>query len=145
MEWMSVCIEHPKNAAAGVRSKAGRSLLPVSRVQKGEVVLPNDRMTVFQRLDVYNGGYFARLKELQDSLQLGTITHDFSYHILSNHEDVNRLHSLPVKAQAHAIKEIIEWLPQIASRDQSYQRASLITFLENGWIEAGQGDGQGPQ
>lgn len=85
-------------------------------------------------LELYDT-YFARLNELHDSLQLETITHDFGYHILSNHEDVNLLHSLPEKAQAHAIKEIIEWMPQISPRDESYQRASLATCFENGWIE----------
>jgi hypothetical protein len=89
---------------------------------------------IWLELELYDT-YFARFKELHNSLQLDTITHDFGYHILSNHKDVNLLHSLPETARGHTIKEIIEWMPQISSRDESYQRMALTTCLENGWMD----------
>ncbi len=79
--------------------------------------------------------YFARFKELHETLQLDTITHDFGYHILSNHEDVTQLHSLPENARARVIKEVIEWMPQISPRNQSYQRSVLTAYLKNGWLD----------
>ncbi len=79
--------------------------------------------------------YFARLKELHESLQLDTIIHDFGYHILSNREDVTLLDLLPENTRDRALKEVIEWMPQISHRSQSYQRASLTAYLENGWLE----------
>ncbi len=66
-EWMSILVEHPENAEAGARTKAARSIVPVGKVHRGKVVLPNDRMDPFQRVDVYNAGYLARLKEVLES------------------------------------------------------------------------------
>ena len=66
-QWMSILVEHPQNAEAGARTKAARGIVPVGRVRRGEVVLPNDRMDPFQRVDVYNVGYLARLKEVLES------------------------------------------------------------------------------
>lgn len=65
--WMTTVITHADDAAAAVRSRPARSAFPVSTVNAGEVVLPNDRMDVYSRLDVYNGGYFTRLKEVLES------------------------------------------------------------------------------
>jgi hypothetical protein len=62
--WMSITIRHKKDAQTAVRSKAARSLAPLGSVTRGEIILPNDRMTPTARLQVYNGGYFTRLKEV---------------------------------------------------------------------------------
>lgn len=66
-EWMTILIQHSKDSATGARSKAARSIVPVSRVIAGDVVVPNDRMEVYERLDVYNFGYFTRLKDVLES------------------------------------------------------------------------------
>lgn len=63
-EWMSVVVRHPADAAAAFRSKAARRCFPNKAVLAGEVIRPNDRMTVADRLQVYNGAYLARLKEV---------------------------------------------------------------------------------
>lgn len=66
-EWMSIVIQHERDAAAGARTRAARARFPVRAVNAGEVVLPNDRQGPYARLDVYNGGYFSRLKEVLES------------------------------------------------------------------------------
>ncbi|MCA8955015.1 MAG: putative DNA-binding domain-containing protein [Planctomycetes bacterium] len=65
--WMSVVIEHSRDAAAGARSAAGRSMVPLARLRHGDVVKGAGPTEVYRRLDVYNGGYFARLKEALES------------------------------------------------------------------------------
>lgn len=67
MDWMTILIEHKVDAAAGARTKAARRLFPIGRVNAGEIVIPNDRMTVYDRLEVYNGGYFVRLRDVLES------------------------------------------------------------------------------
>ncbi len=42
-------------------------MVPTGSVTRGEIVLPNDRMTPTARLQVYSGGYFTRLKEVLET------------------------------------------------------------------------------
>ncbi len=72
-EWMSILVEHPHSAEVGAHSKAARRIVSPSRVRSGEVVLPNDRMDPFERVQIYNGGYFARLKEVLESDHRGLV------------------------------------------------------------------------
>ena len=65
--WMSIAIRHKTDAHTAVRGKAARSLATLGSVTRGEIVLPNDRMTPTARLQVYSGGYFTRLKEVLES------------------------------------------------------------------------------
>ena len=62
--WMSVLIQHSEDSAAGARTRTARSIVPVAQVNAGEVVIPNSRLKVYERLDIYNRGYFARLKDV---------------------------------------------------------------------------------
>lgn len=62
-EWMSILVQHSKDSATGARTRAARSIASVSQVNDGEVVIPNGRMQVYERLDIYNHGYFGRLKD----------------------------------------------------------------------------------
>ncbi|MHC5065287.1 MAG: HvfC/BufC family peptide modification chaperone [Planctomycetota bacterium] len=62
--WMSLVIQHPKDASAAVRSKKARSLVPTGQAMRGKVVLPSSRMEPMARLDVYNGGYLSRLVDV---------------------------------------------------------------------------------
>lgn len=72
-EWMSILVEHPRSARAGAHAKAARAIVPLGRVRRGEVVVPNDRMDPFERVQVYNGGYFARLQEVLASDHPGLV------------------------------------------------------------------------
>jgi Putative DNA-binding domain len=63
-EWMSILVQHSKDSAAGARTRAARSIASVSQVNAGDVVIPNSRMKVYERLDIYNHGYFGRLKDV---------------------------------------------------------------------------------
>lgn len=60
-EWMSHVVAHPATANVAVRTKAATATFPAREVQAGQVVKPNDRMSPTDRLQVYNGGYLARL------------------------------------------------------------------------------------
>ena len=72
-EWMSILVEHPHSAQAGAHTKAARAIVPPGRIRRGEVVLPNNRMDPFQRVQVYTGGYFTRLKEVLESDHPGLV------------------------------------------------------------------------
>ncbi len=50
--WMSIIVQHPKDAATAVRSKKARSLIPSGVAMRGEVVIPSTTMTPMARLDV---------------------------------------------------------------------------------------------
>ena len=65
--WMSIAVRHKVDAHTAVRSKAARRLAHLGSVTRGEIVLPNDRMTPTARLQVYSGGYFTRLKEVLET------------------------------------------------------------------------------
>ncbi len=59
--WMSIIVQHPKDAATALRSRKARALIPSAVTGRGELVLPSATMQVEERLDVYNGGYLTRL------------------------------------------------------------------------------------
>ncbi len=128
-EWMSIVVEHQKDAAAGSRSKAAHALIPQGQVKSGKVVLPNDRMDVFSRLDVYNGGYFARLKEVLESDFIGLV------HALGEHP---WFHLALDYVQRHPsrhpnLNQFNRQLPEfIASRKQLLHRSFLrdLAMLE---------------
>jgi hypothetical protein len=65
--WLDVVIRHPSTAAVAVHSRSARALFALRAVLAGEVVKPNSRMSVTDRLQVYNGGYLARLQEVLTS------------------------------------------------------------------------------
>lgn len=61
--WMSIVVQHPKDAATAMRSKKARALVPSAVTLRGELVLPSATMQPADRLDVYNGGYLTRLHD----------------------------------------------------------------------------------
>lgn len=63
-EWMAHVMRHPATADVAVRSRAARAYFPLPTVLAGAIVKPSDRMSVTDRLQVYNGGYLARLQEV---------------------------------------------------------------------------------
>jgi len=63
-EWMAYVMRHPATADVAVRGRPARARFPLRLVLAGGIVKPNDRMSVTDRLQVYNGGYLARLQEV---------------------------------------------------------------------------------
>lgn len=63
-EWMSLVIQHPRRADVAIRSPGARALFPLRAVAQGTIVKPNERMTPADRLQIYGGGYIARLIEV---------------------------------------------------------------------------------
>lgn len=62
--WMRHVVQHEADAATAVRAPQCRALLPSPAVRRGTVVRHAANATALQRLDVYNGGYLARLTEV---------------------------------------------------------------------------------
>ena len=62
--WMQAVVMHPEGAAAGVRAKPARRLLPQAALNLESVVLPSKALTSVERLDIYAHMYFARLLEI---------------------------------------------------------------------------------
>ncbi len=91
--WMSIVVQHRVDAHTAARSKAARDLVPLGTVTRGELVLPNDRLTPTGRLQVYNGGYFTRLKEVLET----------DYKVL--------LHAMGAHAFFHLALEYVERFP----------------------------------
>ena len=58
---------HPDGAGAGLRSRGGRSLLPVAAGRPEAVVLPSRQLTSVERLEIYAHMYYARLIEVMES------------------------------------------------------------------------------
>lgn len=73
-EWMAFVMRHPATADVAVRTRHARARFPLHAVLAGEVVKPNERMSVTDRLQVYNGGYLARLREVLAS-DYGVLQH----------------------------------------------------------------------
>lgn len=73
-EWMAYVMRHPATADVAVRARPARVRFPLRAVLAGDVVKPNDRMSVTDRLQVYNGGYLARLQEVLAS-DYGALQH----------------------------------------------------------------------
>lgn len=65
--WLSLLTQHPEDATAGARSKAARALIPTASALGGKVIQPSATMAPMERVDVYNGGYLARLKGALES------------------------------------------------------------------------------
>lgn len=65
--WMAILVRHDEDAAAGARTEEARALIPLARVLRGEIVRPSATMQPLERIDVYNGGYLARLVEALES------------------------------------------------------------------------------
>lgn len=63
-EWVAFVMRHPATADVAVRARRARAIFPLPSVLDGAIVKPNDRMSVTDRLQVYNGGYLARLHEV---------------------------------------------------------------------------------
>jgi hypothetical protein len=61
--WMAYVMAHPSTADVALRDRKARALVPLADALAGAVVKPNARMTIAERLQVYNGGYLARLQE----------------------------------------------------------------------------------
>ena len=61
--WLAAVIQHPRLAEVAIAAPRARALVPPARVRAGEVIVPARNATVLQRLDVYGGGYLARLVE----------------------------------------------------------------------------------
>jgi len=65
--WMSLVTRHPADSDAGAHSEEARALIPRGAVLGGEIIKPSPTMEPLQRMDVYNGGYLSRLKEVLES------------------------------------------------------------------------------
>jgi hypothetical protein len=100
--WMAHVMAHPATADVALRDRKARALVPLGDALAGKVVKPNDRMTVAQRLQVYNDGYLARLKEvlLSDHKALQHLLGEREFHRLcaryvaahpSTHPNLNQL------------------------------------------------------
>jgi hypothetical protein len=63
-QWMALVMRHPATADVAVRARPARALFPLREVEAGRVVVANERMSVTDRLQVYNGGYLARLRDV---------------------------------------------------------------------------------
>jgi len=62
--WMQAVVMHPEGAAAGVRSRPARKLLPQAALDLESVVLPSRALSSVGRLDIYAHMYYARLLEI---------------------------------------------------------------------------------
>jgi hypothetical protein len=62
--WMQTVVMHPEGAAAGVRSRPARRLLPEAAAALENVVLPSKSLSSVERLGIYAHMYYARLMEI---------------------------------------------------------------------------------
>ncbi len=99
--WMTIVVQHPEDAEAASHSEEARALIPRGAVVGGEIVRDAANARSFQRLDVYNGGYLARLIEVLESdhdalkYALGedawfVVARDYVYAHPSHHPNLNR-------------------------------------------------------
>jgi hypothetical protein len=65
--WVAHVVAHPATAAVAVRSRAARALAPLAALRAGHVLVPNTRIAATDQLQIYNGGYLARLVEALQS------------------------------------------------------------------------------
>lgn len=61
-QWVAAVVEHPSTADVAIRSKAATAL--IARDDVDGVLVPNARLDAAGMLQVYNGGYLARLLEV---------------------------------------------------------------------------------
>jgi hypothetical protein len=62
--WMQAVVMHPEGAAAGLRSRRARRLVPLAAADLGAIVLPSRQLTSGERLGIYAHMYYARLLEV---------------------------------------------------------------------------------
>ncbi len=62
--WMQAVVMHPEGAAAGLRSRPARRLLPEAAIALENVVLPSKSLSSLERLGIYAHMYYARLMEI---------------------------------------------------------------------------------
>jgi len=60
-QWMQAVITHPRGIEAGAESDAARGIFQVDSQQIESVILPSQRMSSIERLEVYGNAYYARL------------------------------------------------------------------------------------
>lgn len=77
--WFSIVVEHLATADVAVRSSPARRLVPLRRLREGKVVALHPRMASTDQLQVYNGGYLARLVEVLQS-DFGAVQHVLGEH-----------------------------------------------------------------
>lgn len=62
--WLAGIVEHPATADVALRSRPVDRLVPRRSVEAGAVLRGNPRMSAADMLQIYNGGYLARLVEV---------------------------------------------------------------------------------
>ena len=98
--WMSLVVQHPRDAEAAVREEDARALIQVGAVLAGDVVKSSAAMPPLQRLDVYNNAYLSRLIEVLETdygalkYALGdeawhALARDYVYAFPSRHPNLN--------------------------------------------------------
>lgn len=65
--WMSHVVQHAGTATDALAERSSRALVSSRALAAGDVLVPNPRMSPAAMLDVYNGGYLARLVEVLQS------------------------------------------------------------------------------
>lgn len=100
--WFAAVVEHPRTADVAIASRAVQQLIPRREVLAGRVVRDNPRMSAADMLQVYNGGYLARLVEVMAS-DYGALQQTVGEHVFeqlvqrylqrhpSRHPNLNRL------------------------------------------------------
>lgn len=63
-QWLSFVVQHPRTADVAIAARPAAATFTAAAVRAGSVILPNDRMSPTDRLQVYNGAYLARLIEV---------------------------------------------------------------------------------
>ncbi len=115
-EWLAFVMRHPATADVAVRAAAARRRFGLRAVLAGDIVRPNARMSVTDRLQVYNGGYLARLIEVlaTDYPALQYLLGERAWHQLcarfvarhpSRHPNLNRL-GLPMPAFVRSQRQL---------------------------------------
>jgi hypothetical protein len=64
--WMQAVVMHPEGAAAGLRARPARALLPQAARHVESVVLPSKQLSSVERLEIYAHMYYARLVEVME-------------------------------------------------------------------------------
>lgn len=72
--WFALVVEHPSTADVAIGSRSAAALVPARAVASLEILRGNPRMTPAQQLQVYNGGYVARLVEVLQG-DFGAVQH----------------------------------------------------------------------
>jgi len=133
--WMAHVMVHPATADVALRDRTVRALVPLADALAGRVVKPNDRMTVAERLQVYNGGYLARLVEVLAS-DYGALQH------LLGEREFHRLCARYVDAHPsrhHNLNQLGAHMPAFVARQRSLRAHAFaveVATLEHLLTEA---------